>query len=72
VKKDWVVCAKRPFGGPQRALKYLAHYTHRVAISNRRLIELRDGQVSFQYNDYADGNGHYAAASAFARLTADL
>jgi predicted Zn-ribbon and HTH transcriptional regulator len=55
VKKDWVVYAKRPFGGPQRVLKYLARYTHRVAISNQRLIELRDGQVSFQYKDYADG-----------------
>ncbi|MHB8900380.1 MAG: IS91 family transposase, partial [Thermoguttaceae bacterium] len=55
VKKDWVVYAKRPFGGPQRVLKYLARYTHRVAISNRRLTELHDGQVSFQYKDYADG-----------------
>jgi hypothetical protein len=55
VKKDWVVYAKRPFGGPQRVLKYLARYTHRVAISNQRLTELHDGQVSFQYKDYADG-----------------
>jgi hypothetical protein len=55
VKKDWVVYAKPPFGGPQRVLKYLARYTHRVAISNQRLIELRDGQVSFQYKDYAAG-----------------
>ncbi len=54
VKKDWIVYAKRPFGGPRRVLKYLARYTHRVAISNQRLIELRDGQVSFQYKDYAD------------------
>ena len=55
VKKNWVVYAKRPFGGPSRVLKYLARYTHRVAISNQRLVELRDGQVSFQYKDYADG-----------------
>jgi len=55
VKKNWIVYAKRPFGGPDRVLKYLARYTHRVAISNQRLIELRDGQVSFQYKDYADG-----------------
>lgn len=55
VKKDWVVYAKRPFGGPDRVLKYLARYTHRVAISNQRLVELRDGQVSFRYKDYADG-----------------
>lgn len=55
VKKDWIVYAKRPFGGPQRVLKYLARYTHRVAISNQRLAELQDGQVTFQYKDYADG-----------------
>ena len=56
VTKDWVVYAKRPFGGPEQVLKYLAPYTHRVAISNQRLIQLRDGQVSFQYKDYADGH----------------
>jgi hypothetical protein len=55
VKKNWVVYAKRPFGGPDRVLKYLARYTHRVAISNQRLVELRDGQVSFRYKDYAAG-----------------
>ncbi len=55
VQKNWVVYAKRPFGGPSRVLKYLARYTHRVAISNQRLVELHDGQVSFQYKDYADG-----------------
>jgi hypothetical protein len=54
VHKDWVVYAKRPFGGPSQVLKYLARYTHRVAISNRRLLGLRDGQVSFGYKDYAD------------------
>jgi putative transposase/transposase-like zinc-binding protein len=52
--KDWVVYAKRPFGGPAQVLKYLAHYTHRVAISNSRLLELRDGRVTFRYKDYAD------------------
>jgi hypothetical protein len=52
----WVVYAKRPFGGPERVLKYLARYTHRVAISNRRLLSLADGQVTFQWNDYAAGN----------------
>ncbi len=55
VQKNWVVYAKRPFGGPDRVLKYLARYTHRVAISNQRLVELRDGQVSFRYKDYAAG-----------------
>lgn len=53
---DWVVYAKPPFGGPSQVLKYLARYTHRVAISNRRLISLTDGKVSFQWTDYAHGN----------------
>ncbi len=55
-RKDWVVYAKRPFGGPTQVLKYLARYTHRVAISNARLVDVADGQVSFRYKDYADGN----------------
>jgi hypothetical protein len=53
--KDWVVYAKPPFGGPDLVLNYLARYTHRVAISNYRLLELRDGQVSFLWRDYNDG-----------------
>jgi hypothetical protein len=53
---DWVVYAKPPFGGPQKVLKYLAHYTHRVAISNRRLLDFEDGVVRFRYKDYAHGN----------------
>jgi len=52
--KDWVVYAKRPFGGPEQVLKYLARYTHRVAISNSRLLKLEDGRVTFRYKDYAD------------------
>jgi Putative transposase len=48
---DWVVYAKRPFGGPEQVLKYLAHYTHRVAISNRRLLSLVDGRVTFEWKD---------------------
>jgi hypothetical protein len=51
---DWVVYSKPPFGGPEQVLKYLARYTHRVAISNARLVELRDGRVTFCYKDYAD------------------
>jgi len=43
---DWVVYAKRPFGGPEQVLKYLARYTHRGAISNRRLLLLTDGRVT--------------------------
>jgi hypothetical protein len=50
---DWVVHVQPPFGGPRRVLKYLARYTHRVAISNHRLRALEDGHVSFQWKDYA-------------------
>ena len=53
-RKDWVVYAKRPFGGPKQVLKYLARYTHRVAISNHRLRALENGSVSFDWKDYAD------------------
>jgi hypothetical protein len=54
VRHDWVVYAKRPFSSPECVLKYLARYTHRVAISNRRLVAMRDGRVSFRYKDYSD------------------
>ena len=50
--KKWVVYAKAPFGGPQHVLEYLGRYTHRVAISNRRLLALQHGQVSFEGKDY--------------------
>jgi putative transposase/transposase-like zinc-binding protein len=50
---DWVVHVKPPFGGPRRVLKYLARYTHRVAISNHRLRALENGHVSFEWKDYA-------------------
>jgi hypothetical protein len=53
VKHDWVVYAKRPFGGPGQVLKYLARYTHRIAISNRRLISIDDNHVTFGWKDYA-------------------
>jgi hypothetical protein len=56
VVKDWVVYAKPPFGGPEQVLKYLARYTHRVAISNRRLMRMDDGKVSFRWKDYAEGS----------------
>ena len=52
-EKEWVVYAKPPFGGPTQVLKYLARYTHRVAISNGRLVGLEDGNVSFKWKDYA-------------------
>jgi hypothetical protein len=53
--KEWVVYAKPPFGGPDQVLKYLARYTHRIAISNRRLVSLEQGVVTFRYKDYARG-----------------
>ena len=56
-RSEWVVYAKPPFGQPQWVLKYLARYTHRVAISNRRLLALEDGRVTFRWKDYAHGNG---------------
>ena len=55
-RQDWVVYAKPPFGGPEHVLQYLARYTHRVAISNHRLVSLEDRQVTFQWKDYAHGN----------------
>src|SRR5450631_2779422 len=56
-KKNWVVYAKPPFGGPEAVLAYLSRYTHRVAISNRRLISLNETGVTFRYKDYRrDGN----------------
>jgi len=54
-RQDWVVYAKRPFGGPEHVLHYLARYTHRVAISNHRLISVADGKVTFRWKDYAHG-----------------
>src|SRR6202041_769605 len=49
---EWVVYAKRPFGGPQQVLDYLGRYTHRVAIANSRLINIDDTQVQFRWKDY--------------------
>lgn len=56
VCKDWVVYAKRPFGGPEHVLHYLARYTHRVAISNHRIIDVTDTHVTFRWKDYAHHN----------------
>jgi Putative transposase/Transposase zinc-binding domain len=57
---EWVVYAKKPFGGPDRVLDYLGRYTHRVAISNNRLEELKDGHVRFAYKDYKHEQRHKA------------
>jgi hypothetical protein len=56
LKHDWVVYAKPPFGGPEQVLKYLARYTHRIALSNRRLVSIDDRNVTFNWKDYAHGN----------------
>jgi hypothetical protein len=56
-RKEWVVYAKRPFGGAGQVLKYLARYTHRVAIANSRLLDVADGTVTFGYKDYAANSG---------------
>lgn len=56
VRNEWVVYAKPPFGGPDRVLKYLSRYTHRIAISNRRLISMDEHGVTFRWKDYAHGN----------------
>jgi hypothetical protein len=49
---EWVVYAKPPFGGPQQVLNYLGRYTHRVAISNNRLLNIDQGKVTFRWKDY--------------------
>lgn len=53
---DWVVHSKSHYGAPDRAIEYLAHYTHKVAISNHRLLKLEHGHVTFRYKDYRDAN----------------
>jgi len=57
-KINWKVYAKPPFGGPEQVLKYVARYTHRVAISNDRLLGLDDGKVQFRWKDYRDNSRH--------------
>ncbi len=49
---EWVVYAKPPFGGPRQVIEYLGRYTHRVALSNQRLLDVKNGQVTFQWKDY--------------------
>ena len=53
-KSNWIVYAKRPFGGPKQVVEYLGRYTHKIAISNHRIINLTNDQVSFRYKDYRD------------------
>jgi hypothetical protein len=54
--KDWVVFSKKPFAGPQEVLDYIGRYTHRVAISNNRILNVQDGKVTFTYRDRKDKN----------------
>lgn len=54
--KKWVLYSKPPFGGTEEVIRYLGRYTHRIAISNHRIINVADGRVSFRWRDYADGN----------------
>ena len=61
-RKKWVVYSKRPFAGPQKVLDYLGRYTHRVAISNQRILRLADGQVHFSWRDRRDGDRKKVAA----------
>jgi hypothetical protein len=70
-KIDWVVYAKPPLAGPEAVLTYLSRYTHRVAISNRRLVRFRNNRVTFRYKDYRDGKTRWKSmtldASEFMR-----
>jgi hypothetical protein len=54
-QKDWVVYAKRPFGGAAQVIEYLGRYTHKIAISNHRILGIDNGEVVFNYKDYGDG-----------------
>jgi hypothetical protein len=54
--KDWVVFSKKPFAGPQQVLDYVGRYTHRVAISNNRIVDVKDGMVTFTYRDRKDND----------------
>jgi hypothetical protein len=65
-QQEWVVYAKAPFAGPEQVLDYVGRYTHRVAISNNRLLDIEDGQVTFGYKDYRDSD-----AQKTMTLTAD-
>jgi len=54
--KKWVTYCKKPFGGPEKVIRYLGRYSHRVAISNNRIVKLEDGNVTFKWRDYRDGD----------------
>ena len=56
MKKDWIVYAKPPFAGPEKLLDYLGRYTHKIAISNQRIVACDENSVTFKWRDYADNN----------------
>jgi hypothetical protein len=66
-KIDWVVYAKQPFAGPEAVLTYLSRYTHRVAISNRRLVRFRNNRVTFRCKDYRDGKTRWKSMTLNAK-----
>jgi hypothetical protein len=61
-EKEWVVYAKAPFAGPEQVLDYVGRYTHRVAISNNRILNIDDGRVTFKWKDYQDDNAQKTMA----------
>ena len=74
-RTDWVVYAKKPFRGPEHVLQYLARYTHRVAISNHRLVSFDSHQVTFRWKDYAHGSDRgerLALAVSIQRIAAEI
>ncbi len=52
--KQWITYSKQPFGGPEHVLEYLGRYTHRVAITNNRILSIEGGEVTFNYRDRSD------------------
>lgn len=54
--REWVVYAKRPYGGPKQVIEYLGRYTHKIAVSNPRIKNIENGKVTFGYKDYADNS----------------
>jgi hypothetical protein len=64
-RKEWIVNAKSPFKSPESVIKYLGRYTHRIAISNRRIISVKNGKVSFTWKDYRDNQTKIMTVDAF-------
>ena len=67
-QKKWNVYAKAPFGGPAQIIEYLGRYTHKVAITAHRILHIDNGNISFKYKDYADGNKHKIMTLSYAEF----